>query len=101
MRSSFLFPLTALVAVVAGCGSNAREQSGRSVPQRDLTLVPQAPAVQIASPVEIQRLRIQHRTARRSIPLEPKVRLAAAWAPVAALGYGAAPVRVSPQPIAQ
>jgi hypothetical protein len=91
MRTSFLFPLTALVAVVAGCGSNAREQAARSIPERDLTLVPQAPAVDIASPVEIQRVRIQHRTARRSVPLEPKVRLAAVWAPVLA----------APQPVAQ
>jgi hypothetical protein len=101
MRTSFLFPLTALMAVVTGCGSNAREQATRSVPQRDLTLVPQAPEVQIASPVEIQRLRVQHRTARRSIPFEPKVKLAAVWTPVATLGAGSAPISVAPQPIAQ
>jgi hypothetical protein len=101
MRSRLLFPLTALVAVVAGCGSGARDQTTGSLPQRDLTLVPQAPEVDIASPVEIQRVRIQHRTVRRSIPLEPKVRLAAVWAPRATLGAGSAPVLAAPQPIAQ
>jgi hypothetical protein len=93
MRTSVLFPLTALVAIVAGCGSGVKEQASGSVPQRDLTLVPQVPAVDIASPVEIQRVRIQPRTTRRSIPLEPKVRLAAVWAP--------APVLAVPQPVAQ
>jgi hypothetical protein len=63
--------------------------------------VPQAPGMEIASAVEIQRLRIQHRTARRSIPVEPKVKLAAVWAPVAALGAGSAPVLAAPQPVAQ
>jgi hypothetical protein len=101
MRISFLFPLTALVAVVAGCGSEVKERAAGSLPQRDLTLVPQAPEVEIASPVEIQRLQIQHRTARLSIPHEAKVRLAAVWAPVAALGAGSAPVTAAPQPIAQ
>lgn len=93
MRSSFLFPLTALVVIVAGCSSKVREQATGSLPQRDLTLVPQTSAVEIASPVEIQRVRIQHRTARRSIPLEPKVRLAAVWSPTS--------VSAAPQPIAQ
>lgn len=101
MRTSFLYPLTALVAVVAGCGSEVKEQAARSVPQRDLTLVPQAPAVEIASPVEIQRLRMQHRTARRSIPREPKVVLAAMAAPLAALGAGSAPILAVPQRVAQ
>jgi hypothetical protein len=100
MRTTFLFPLMALALVVAGCGSAAREQAARSVPQRDLTLVPQAPEVDIASPVEIQRPRMQRRTAPRSIPLEPKVRLAAVWAPRPALGAGSAPV-LAPQPVAQ
>lgn len=93
MRTSLLFPLTALVAVVAGCRSGVKEQASGSVLQRDLTLVPQAPAVDIASPVEIQRVRNQHRTAQRSIPLQPKVSLAAVWAPV--------PVPAAPQPVAQ
>jgi hypothetical protein len=101
MRTSFLFPLTALVAVVAGCGSEVKEHAARSVPQRDLTLVPQSPGLEIASPVEIQRLRIQHQAARRSIPREPKVVLAAMVAPLAALGAGTAPVVAAPQPIAQ
>ena len=66
MRTIFLLPLTALVAVVAGCGSEARKQARRSVPERDLTLVTQTSEVQIASPVEMQQLRIQHRTRRPS-----------------------------------
>jgi hypothetical protein len=93
MRSSFLFPLAAVVALAAGCNSEAREQATGSLPQRDLTLVPQAPQVEIASPVEIQRLRPQHRTVRRSIPLDAKVRLAAVWTPVA--------VRAAPEPVTQ
>jgi hypothetical protein len=79
MGAKFLFPLTALVAVVAGCGSVGSEQAARSVPQRDLTLVPQTPAVEIASPVETHELRVQHRTVRpafSSRSLQPKVSLA-------------------------
>jgi hypothetical protein len=105
MRTIFLLPLTALVAAVAGCGSQARDQAAPSVPERDLTLVTQTPEIEIASPVELQRLRIQHRTlrhsqwaarvapARRSSPLEPKLVLAAVAAP--------APVLAAPEPVAQ
>jgi hypothetical protein len=106
MRTVFLLPLTALVAVVAGCGSKGRDQA-RSVPDRDLTLVTQAPAVEIASPVETRELRIQRPTvrssllaagpasARRSSRLQPKVVLASVAAP------GAAPAAAEPveQPI--
>lgn len=81
MRSIFLLPLAALVAIAAGCGSEAREQATGSVPERDLTLVTQTPEAEIASPVEMQQLRTQGRTARpsprvpvrRSRPLEPTV----------------------------
>jgi hypothetical protein len=102
MRTIFLLPLTALMAVAAGCGSEARERAARSAPERDLTLVTQAAQVEIASPVEMQHLRIQHRTvrpsqwaarvapARRPSPLEPKLGLAAVAAPLAA-----------PEPVAQ
>jgi hypothetical protein len=96
MRTIFLLPLTALVVVVAGCGSEAREQAARSVPQRDLTLVPQTPAVEIASPVETHQLRVQLRTVRptfSSRPLEPKVSFASVTVP--------APVLAIPEPVAQ
>ena len=96
MRTVLLLPIAAVVAVVAGCGSEAREGGARSLPQRDLTLVTQTAHVEIASPVETRQLRIQHRTvrpsqlaarpapARRSRPLQPKVVLAAVTAPLAA-----------------
>jgi hypothetical protein len=90
MRTIVLFPLTALVAVAAGCGSGGREQATGSVPQRDLTLVQQTPAVEIASPVETQQLRVQHRTVRHS---QLAVRLAAVTLP--------APVLAIPEPVAQ
>ena len=101
MRTTILLPLTALVAVVAGCGSEVREQATGSVPERDLTLVTQTAQVEIASPVETQQLPIQNRTLRpsrlsrapRSRPLAPKVRLADLWTP--------RPVPAASQPIAQ
>jgi hypothetical protein len=104
MRTIVLFPLTALVAVAAGCGSAGREQATRSVPQRDLTLVRQTPAVEIASPVETHQLRVQHRTVRPAFgsrALEPKVSLASVTVPLAALGAGSAPVLAVPEPVAQ
>jgi hypothetical protein len=94
MRTVYLLPLAAL-AVVAGCGSEEREQTARSVPQRDLTLVTQTAEVKIASRLETQQLRI-HRTvhpsqpaarptpAARARPVAPKVVLAAVSAPAAA-----------------
>jgi hypothetical protein len=90
MRTVYLLPFAAL-AVVAGCGSEAREQAARSVPQRDLTRVTQTAEVKIASRLETQQLRI-HRTvhpsrlaarptpAARSRPVAPKVVLAAVTA---------------------
>ncbi len=94
MRTILLFPLSAVVAVVAGCGSEVTEHGARSLPQRDLTLVTQTAQVEIASPVETQQPRPAARLARarRSSPLEPKVVLAAVAAPLAALGAGSAPV---------
>ena len=75
MRSITLLPLAALVAAAAGCRSEVREQGVRSVPQRDLTLVTQTAQVQVASPVEMQQLRIQPRTRR---PSQGAARLASA-----------------------
>lgn len=105
MRSILFLPLTALVAVVAGCGSEVREQATASLPHRDLTLVSPTSGVKVASPVEMQQPRIQRRTvppshwaarlvpALRSSPPEPKVRLAAVAVP--------APVLAVPPPVAQ
>jgi hypothetical protein len=76
MRTTVLLPLAALVAVLAGCGSEGREQAARAVPKRDLTLVTQTAQVEIASPVEIERLRIQRRAAR---PSQWVARPASAW----------------------
>jgi hypothetical protein len=88
MRTISLLPLTALVAVAAGCGSEAREQAARSVPKRDLTLVSYTSEVKIASPVETQQLRTRAARpapARRSSSLEPTI----------------APVLAASEPVAQ
>jgi hypothetical protein len=103
MRTVYLFPLMALV-VVAGCGSEAKDQASGSVPQRDLTLVPQTPAVEIASAVETHQPRVQDRTVRpafSSHTREAKVSLASVTVPVAALGAGSAPVLAIPEPVVQ
>ena len=100
MRTSFLLPVTALVAIAVGCGSDIKEQASGSVPQRDLTLVTQPAYVEIASPVETQQLQIQHRTVRprqasapRSRPLAAKVKPADLWTP--------RPIPTASQPTAQ
>ena len=61
MRTSFL-SLAAVVAVAAGCGSEVRERTTGSIPQRDLTLVSPTAAVDVASPIETQQLRTLRRT---------------------------------------
>ena len=66
MRTVYLLPLTTMLAVVAGCGSQGREPAAPSLPQRDLTLAAQAREVAVASPVELQNLRTLYRTARPS-----------------------------------
>jgi hypothetical protein len=89
MRTILLLPLLALVAVVAGCGSDIKEQASGSVPQRDLTLLSQTPEVKITSPVEMQRPQVQYRTFRtsrlarapRSRPAEHKLGPADVWTP--------------------
>jgi hypothetical protein len=93
MRTIVLLPLSALVAVVVGCRTEAREQRGRSLPQRDLTLVTPTAEVEIASPVETQQPRIHHRTVRQASSREPKIILAAVAA--------SAPVLAVPVPVAQ
>ena len=96
MRTIILLPLT-LIVVVAGCGSEVRDQGARSVPQRDLTLVTQTPEVKIASPVETQQLRIQRRTVPASQPAarqaRAKVHLATVLTP--------APTLTPAEPVAQ
>lgn len=85
MRTILLLPLTALVAVAAGCGSGASEQKTGSLPERDLTLVSQTAQVEIASPVETQRVPSQRRTVRYPpSSRQPTVRLAAMTAPAPA-----------------
>lgn len=88
MRTAYLLPFTAMVAVVAGCGSQGTESAARSVPQRDLTLAAQTRAVDIASPVELQNLRTQaravrpaQRTSRHPSPVAPKPAPVAVAAP--------------------
>jgi hypothetical protein len=99
MRTVLLLPITVMVAVAAGCGSEGRETAARSVPGRDLTLQPPNAGVEVASAVELQSLRPQQYTARASSrrthrpasashsrPTQPKVVLAAvAPAPVLAV----------------
>jgi hypothetical protein len=70
MRSVVLIPLTLMVTVALGCGSEEREQASTSVSERDLTRQAPAPEVEIASPVELQQLRTQHRTVRSSRPVK-------------------------------
>ena len=95
MRITILLPLTALVAVAAGCRPGAKEQLSGSSSERDLTLVTQTPEVKIASPVEMQQPKRAARPARapRSSPREPKVVLAAVTAPT--------PILAVPEPVTQ
>ncbi|MEA2725256.1 MAG: hypothetical protein QOH59_3027 [Gemmatimonadales bacterium] len=99
MRTALLLPITALVAAVAGCGAGAKEQQTASLPQRDLTLVTQTAQVEVASAVEIQRLRPQHLTARLPQSRQPTVRHAVfvASAPIPPAEPAAQPV--TPEPI--
>jgi hypothetical protein len=65
MRTILPLPLTFLVAASAGCGSGATQQAMHSVPKRDLTLAAStAPILEVASPVEVQRVPVQRRTVR-------------------------------------
>ena len=97
MRTITLLPFTALIAAAAGCASGARESATREPPQRDLTLVTQTSAVEIAAPVEMQQPPRAARRARapRSSPVQPTVILASVATPVAA------PVPTAAEPVAQ
>jgi hypothetical protein len=69
MRTVLLLPLALAAAVAAGgCGnaSDGADQTASRVPQRDLTLERVgAPAVQVASPVELARMPVQPRASHR------------------------------------
>jgi hypothetical protein len=96
MRIVFLLPLTAVVAVVAGCGSQGKESGALSAPQRDLTLAASASQVEIASPIELRQVQTQPRAVRRSpriVRAAPKIILASVATP--------APVLAVPRPVAQ
>lgn len=100
MRTVFMLPLATLVAVATGCGSGGGQQKARSLPQRDLTLVPQAAQVEIASPVEMQRVRPQRRTAHLPRSGQPTVRHAVMVAtPALAPEPVAQPVTPTPTPV--
>jgi hypothetical protein len=99
MRTIVLLPITALVAIAAGCGSDIKEERAHSVSQRDLTRVAPAAQLEIASPVEIQRPQIRRRTVRpaRTVPApqsttELPVKVVDLWVP--------APARAAAQPVA-
>jgi hypothetical protein len=102
MRSVVLIPLTLMVTVALGCGSEEREQASTSVSERDLTRQAPAPEVEIASPVELQQLRTQHRTVRSSRPVKAPRRRTVEAKLVARAG-ATAPAVVLPaaEPVAQ
>jgi hypothetical protein len=102
MRPIVLLPLTVLLAVAAGCGSEAREHSARSVLKRDLTLVTGSVGVEVASPLETHQVLNQHRTVHSSKPVArssqaplatPTAKLADVWVP--------RPVATAPSPVVQ
>ena len=100
MRTVVLLPLAALVAVVTGCGSGVSEPKERSLRQRDLTLVTQGAQVEIASPVEMQRITPQRRRAQLPRSRQPTVRHAVmAATPVLAAEPVAQPVSTTPTPV--
>jgi hypothetical protein len=105
MRTALLLPLTAVMAVAAGCASQGREQAARSVLQRDLTLASRAQEVAIASPIELRQVRPVGRTtisqrmarpvsARTHKSSAPKIR-------TAVLALAPAPVLAVPQPVTE
>ena len=99
MRTVLLLPLTAALAVVAGCGSEGTEQATLSLPERDLTLATQAPKVEIASPVELQKVQTPPRSVRPSgrTPRRPT----ATAAKPAAITAAPAPILAASQPVAE
>jgi hypothetical protein len=105
MRTIFLIPFAFLAGVAVGCSPAPGEQVSGSIPKRDLTLVTQAPALEIASPVETQRVHPERRVPRAG---RMNARLASASratqaAPVLQLVtyHVPAPLRAAPEPVAQ
>lgn len=87
-----LLPLAAVVAVSVGCSSEGSEKAAPQLPKRDLTLVTQTSALDIASPVELGKIRplpnaqqaprVIHRTRpAHTKAVKPKAALAVAPAP--------------------
>jgi hypothetical protein len=68
MRRLLLLPAIIVVTTLAGCASEEGEQATASLPPRDLTLQAQGPALEIASPVELQQIRTRNQTVRTSRP---------------------------------
>ena len=64
MRTGFLLSVVIGVAGVTACASGGREPAPRSTPHRDVALVAQAPAVEIASPLELRNLRTSQKSRR-------------------------------------
>jgi hypothetical protein len=100
-----LFPVTALVAVVAGCGSQGSNQAAASQLQRDLTLASPTGQVDIASPVELRQVRTHYqtvRTTRRSGAVQVKlISIAVSAAPSLSLPVSepvAQPASAAPDP---
>lgn len=97
MRTIVLLPLAIVVA--AGCGHEHGQQVSTSLPKRDLALPAQSGEVKVASPVELQQLRVHptshsFRRLRRSTPSEPKITLAA-------MAAAPAPAVVTPVSVVQ
>jgi len=65
MRRATLIPLAVAVSAVMSCGMEAKDEAALAVPERDLTLATAAPQVEVASPVELGRVRAQPRTELR------------------------------------
>jgi hypothetical protein len=101
MRSVVLIPLTLMVTVAPGCGSEEREQASISVSERDLTRQAPAPEVEIASPVELQQLRTPHRTVRSSRPVRAPRRSTVEAKLVARARATAPAVLPAAEPVAQ
>jgi hypothetical protein len=94
MRISTLLAPIVAVGLVAGCGSEGREQRTATVPKRDLTRATSAQHVEVATPIELQQTRtpprttgLSHQAPRHSRPVRTKpvpVKLAATSTPVMA-----------------
>jgi hypothetical protein len=101
MRTSTLLAPIVAVGLVAGCGSEGREQATASILKRDLTRAPSAQQVEVATPVELQQTRtpprttgLSHRAPRPSRRVSTKpvpVKLAATSTPVLAVAPVPAP----------